>query len=76
MELLAAFTRRFEGGPEIHGELSLPLEGASLTILFGPSGCGKSTILRALAGLDRPVVQRHQVGGLPRLILGPVPELQ
>ena len=54
MELLAAFTRRFEDGPEIHGELSLPLEGASLTVLFGPSGCGKSTILRALAGLDRP----------------------
>ena len=33
-------------------------------------------VLVHLAGLDRPVVQRHQVGGLPRLILGSVPELQ
>jgi molybdate transport system ATP-binding protein len=63
VELLAAFTRRYEGGPEIHGELSLPLEGASLTILFGPSGCGKSTLLRALAGLDRPQVGRIAAGG-------------
>lgn len=54
MDLVAAFTRRFPGGPEIRGDFSLPLEGASITILFGPSGCGKSTLLRALAGLDRP----------------------
>jgi molybdate transport system ATP-binding protein len=63
VELLASFTRRFEGGPDILGELSLPLEGTSLTILFGPSGCGKSTILRALAGLDRPQAGRITAGG-------------
>ena len=54
MELLAAFTRAFERGPEVRGELSLPLGAAALTVLFGPSGCGKTTILRVLAGLDRP----------------------
>ena len=63
MDLVAAFTRRFAGGPEIHGDFSLPLEGASLTVLFGPSGCGKSTILRALAGLDRPQAGRIAAGG-------------
>ena len=63
MELLAAFTRRFEGGPEIHGTFALPLQGASLTVLFGPSGCGKSTILRALAGLDRPQAGRIEMDG-------------
>lgn len=62
MELLAAFTRRFEGGPEIHGDFALLLEGSTLTILFGPSGCGKSTILRALAGLDRPQSGRITAG--------------
>jgi molybdate transport system ATP-binding protein len=62
MELLAAFTRRFEDGPEIHGELALPLGSDSLTVLFGPSGCGKSTILRALAGLDRPQSGRITAG--------------
>ena len=54
MELLASFTRRFGGGQDIAGDLSLPLHGAPLSVLFGPSGCGKTTILRALAGLDRP----------------------
>jgi molybdate transport system ATP-binding protein len=65
MDLVAAFTRRFEGGPEIHGVFTLPLEGPSLTVLFGPSGCGKSTILRALAGLDRPQAGRILAGGAP-----------
>ncbi len=54
MELLAAFTRRFENGPTIRAEFALDLAAPSLTVLFGPSGCGKSTVLRALAGLDRP----------------------
>jgi ABC-type thiamine transport system ATPase subunit len=33
--------------------LSLPDLGISA--LVGPSGCGKTTVLRALAGLERPV---------------------
>ena len=65
MDLLAAFTRRFENGAEIQGDFTLSLDSASLTVLFGPSGCGKSTILRALAGLDRPQAGRITAGGEP-----------
>ena len=54
MELVADFTRVFPDGHEVRGAFALPLQGASLTVLFGPSGCGKTTLLRALAGLDRP----------------------
>ncbi|MBS1766986.1 MAG: ATP-binding cassette domain-containing protein [Acidobacteria bacterium] len=62
MELLAAFTRRFKEGPEVHGAFTLPMDGTCLTVLFGPSGCGKTTMLRALAGLDRPEAGRVLLG--------------
>lgn len=62
MELLAAFTRRFENGLEIRADFALDLATPSLTVLFGKSGCGKSTILRALAGLDRPEEGRLAAG--------------
>jgi molybdate transport system ATP-binding protein len=52
--LIARFTKRFPGGVAIHGALSQPLRGHSVTVLFGPSGCGKTTVLRCLAGLERP----------------------
>jgi sulfate transport system ATP-binding protein len=35
-------------------DLSLEVEGGSLTALLGPSGSGKSTLLRIIAGLERP----------------------
>jgi len=54
MELTAAFTKTFPGGPAIHGELELGLGQPGITVLFGPSGCGKTTVLRCLAGLERP----------------------
>jgi molybdate transport system ATP-binding protein len=50
----AVFARRFPRGPVIRGEVRLPAEGFSVTVLFGPSGSGKTTVLRCLAGLDRP----------------------
>ncbi|HVG07118.1 MAG TPA: ABC transporter ATP-binding protein [Thermoanaerobaculia bacterium] len=53
-ELVAAFTKRYPGGPSISAELSLDADSPSVTILFGPSGSGKTTILRCLAGLERP----------------------
>jgi molybdate transport system ATP-binding protein len=50
----AAFAKRFPNGPEIRGEVSVPSDAFSVTVLFGPSGSGKTTVLRCLAGLDRP----------------------
>ena len=35
-------------------DVSLEVEGGSLTALLGPSGSGKSTLLRIIAGLERP----------------------
>src|SRR5690349_7050554 len=39
---------------ELDAVLRLPLDRASITVLFGPSGAGKTTLLRMLAGLYRP----------------------
>jgi sulfate transport system ATP-binding protein len=35
-------------------DVSLDVDGGSLTALLGPSGSGKSTLLRIIAGLERP----------------------
>src|SRR4030095_10933788 len=35
-------------------DVSLEVEGGSLTALLGPSGSGKSTLLRIIAGLEAP----------------------
>jgi sulfate transport system ATP-binding protein len=35
-------------------DVSIEVEGGSLTALLGPSGSGKSTLLRVIAGLERP----------------------
>jgi len=53
-ELSCVCRVRFAPGFELNAELHLPLDGASITVLFGPSGAGKTTLLRMLAGLDRP----------------------
>jgi molybdate transport system ATP-binding protein len=52
--LEARVVRRFPSGARVDAALSLPLEGAPVTVLFGPSGSGKTTLLRCLAGLERP----------------------
>jgi len=46
--------RRFPGGVEALGDISLRVATSDFVALLGPSGCGKSTLLRLIAGLDRP----------------------
>jgi molybdate transport system ATP-binding protein len=53
-ELVAHFTMRYRRGPEIAGDLRVPLGRRHVTALLGPSGSGKTTILRCLAGLEHP----------------------
>jgi molybdate transport system ATP-binding protein len=53
-ELICECRKRFAGGFALDAALRLPLDRASVTVLFGASGSGKTTLLRLLAGLDRP----------------------
>ena len=46
-------------------EIDLDVRPGEIVVLLGPSGCGKSTILRALAGLLKPVGGRAEVAGKP-----------
>lgn len=62
-ELTADFRVAFPGGAEVLARLAIPLEKATVTVLFGPSGCGKTTILRALSGLLRPDTGSIRAGG-------------
>ena len=61
-ELKAHFGHAFPGGPSLRGDLEMPLDGFSVTVLLGPSGSGKTTLLRALAGLLRPDEGRISLG--------------
>jgi molybdate transport system ATP-binding protein len=65
--LKAHFTHPFPSGPTIQGDLEMPLDGFSVTVLLGPSGSGKTTLLRALAGLLRPAQGSIQCGAEPWL---------
>lgn len=53
-ELTVDVTVDFPGGTSVSPRLTVPLEDATVTVLFGPSGSGKSTVLRAISGLARP----------------------
>jgi sulfate transport system ATP-binding protein len=46
-------SKRF-GSFQAVDDVSLDVDGGSLTALLGPSGSGKSTLLRIVAGLERP----------------------
>ncbi len=44
------------------GDVSLRVEAGEFFTLLGPSGCGKTSILRAVAGLERPLRGRVRIG--------------
>ena len=54
--------------PAVH-DADLTVPQGSTTALLGPSGCGKTSLLRAVAGLERPVGGTISIGG--RAMSGP-----
>jgi len=52
-------------------DVSLEVEGGSLTALLGPSGSGKSTLLRIIAGLDHPDEGEIVISGEDATALAP-----
>ena len=52
-------------------DVSLEVEGGSLTALLGPSGSGKSTLLRIIAGLEQPDTGEVLLSGRDATALAP-----
>jgi sulfate transport system ATP-binding protein len=52
-------------------DVSLDVEGGSLTALLGPSGSGKSTLLRVIAGLEWPDAGEVELSGRDATALTP-----
>jgi sulfate/thiosulfate transport system ATP-binding protein len=52
-------------------DVSLEVEGGSLTALLGPSGSGKSTLLRVIAGLEWPDAGGVELSGQDATALTP-----
>ena len=50
------------GGRALTPPLDLALEAGSLTAVIGSNGSGKSSLLKVIAGLDRPVAGRVDIG--------------
>src|SRR3954468_23791744 len=55
-------SRSVDGIPTIRN-VSLTLEGGTLSVLLGPTLSGKTSIMRLLAGLDKPTTGRVLVDG-------------
>ncbi len=63
-------TKRF-GEFQALSDVSLDVEGGSLTALLGPSGSGKSTLLRIIAGLEHPDAGEILISGSDATTLTP-----
>src|ERR671923_608282 len=59
---LDGVSKRFRGGVEAIGDVTLDVEPGEFMVLVGPSGCGKSTLLRIVAGLEEVSSGRVHIG--------------
>src|SRR5246500_2575807 len=60
--MLENVTRSVDGIPAIR-DVSLVLQGGTLSVLLGPTLSGKTSIMRLLAGLDKPTTGKVLVDG-------------
>ncbi len=59
----------YDGAARAVDEVSVSVQAGSIVSLLGPSGCGKTSLLRAIAGLERPVGGSISIGD--RVVSGP-----
>lgn len=59
----------YDGAARAVDDVSVSVAAGSIVSLLGPSGCGKTSLLRAIAGLERPVGGSISIGG--RVVSGP-----
>ena len=63
-------SKRF-GGFQALEDVSLDVDGGTLTALLGPSGSGKSTLLRIIAGLEHPDTGEIKLAGEDATLVAP-----
>jgi len=59
----------YDGAGRAVDDVSVSVAAGSIVSLLGPSGCGKTSLLRAIAGLERPVGGSISIGS--RVVSGP-----
>ena len=66
---VAGVSVSYDGAVRAVDDVSVFVEAGSIVSLLGPSGCGKTSLLRAIAGLERPVGGSVSIGD--RVVSGP-----
>jgi iron(III) transport system ATP-binding protein len=59
----------YDGTARAVDDVSVSVPAGSIVSLLGPSGCGKTSLLRAIAGLERPIGGSISIGD--RIVSGP-----
>src|SRR6187200_884189 len=71
MSIVVSHVSKRFGEYQALDDVSLEVDGGSLTALLGPSGSGKSTLLRIIAGLEQPDAGEILISGEDATALRP-----